>query len=252
MIDTHCHLESELYNNLEEVINNMGNNIMIVAAIDYETSLNVLNLVNKYPNIYGVIGFHPEEVHNYDDKFLEFLEENLSNPKIVGIGEIGLDYHYTKENRDKQIDVFKKQLLLARKFNKAVVIHSRDALNDTLEIISDFRDLKIDLHCYGYSLEVAKQLLNYNIRFGIGGVVTFKNGKKLKEVVKELPLDSILIETDSPYLTPEPLRGTKNEPHNIIYIIEEIARLKEISKEEIIQATTLNAIDEFDLPVSLC
>lgn len=248
MIDTHCHLDKDLYENIEDVIKKMDTNKMIAAGVDLESSKQVVKLVNTYTNVYGVIGFHPEEIDKYTEDFLCFLEDNLKNPKIVGIGEIGLDYHYTKETREKQMDIFQKQLELARKYNKTVVIHSRDALEDTLDIIKNYPDVKMVLHCFGYSLEIAKQLLKYNIMFGIGGVVTFKNGKKLKEVVKEIPLDRLLLETDSPYLTPEPYRGEKNEPFNVLYVAEEIAKIKGVSREEVITTTTKNAVCQFDLP----
>ncbi len=249
MIDTHCHLDRELYKDVDTVIKHMGENTMIAAGVDYKSSIHVLELIKDNPTIYGVIGFHPEEIEHYTEDFLAFLEENLENPKIVGIGEIGLDYHYTKETRDKQIEVFKKQLDLASKYNKTVVIHSRDALEDTLQIIKDYPNLKMVLHCFGYSLEVAQMLLKYAIKFGIGGVVTFKNSKKLKEVVKEIPIDRFLLETDSPYLTPEPHRGEENEPYNIIYVADTIGALKGISKEEVLRLTTENAIRQFDLPL---
>ncbi len=248
MIDTHCHLDEHLYKDVEQVIKHMGENIMIAAGVDTKSSMHVLELIKDNPAIYGVIGFHPEEIEHYTDDFLIFLEENITNPKIVGIGEIGLDYHYTKDTREKQIEIFKKQLDLACKYNKTVVIHSRDALEDTLEIIKNYSNLKMVFHCYGYSLEVAKQLLNYKIQFGIGGVVTFKNSQKLKEVVKEIPMDHLLLETDSPYLTPEPHRGEENEPYNILYVADMISVLKGISKEEVLKATTENAIRQFDLP----
>ena len=248
MIDTHCHLDEYLYEDLEKVIKHMEGNKMIAAGVDYKSSKHVLNLIQDNSTIYGVIGFHPEEIEHYTDDFLLFLEENIANPKIVGIGEIGLDYHYTKGNRKKQIEIFRKQLNLASKYKKTVVIHSRDALEDTLEVIKDYPNLKIVFHCYGYSLQVAQQLLKYNIKFGIGGVVTFKNSKKLKEVVKELPLDRILLETDSPYLTPEPHRGEENEPYNITYVADVISTIKNISKEEVLNITTKNAIHQFDLP----
>lgn len=247
VIDTHCHLDKKLYEDIESVIKKMDMNKMIAAGVDYDSSKEVVKLANVYTNIYGVIGFHPEEVDKYTENFLPFLEENLKQPKIVGIGEIGLDYHYTKETKDKQITIFKQQLDLARKYHKTVVIHSRDALEDTLEVIKEYLDVKMVFHCFGYSLEVAKILLKYNVMFGIGGVVTFKNGKKLKEVVKEIPLDRLLLETDSPYLTPEPYRGEKNEPYNILYVAEEIAKIKGLSIKEVLDVTTENAIRQFDL-----
>lgn len=246
MIDTHCHLDS--YENLDSVINKMNGNKIIAAGVDLETSKQVIELVDKYPNVYGVIGLHPEEVEKYDDSFLKFIEVNLNNPKIVGIGEIGLDYHYTKENSEFQKQIFKKQIELAKKYNKTVVVHSRDALEDTLSILkSEARDLKIVLHCFGYSYESAKEFLKLNVMLGIGGVVTFKNGKKLKEVVKNVSIDKLLLETDSPYLSPEPFRGQINEPYNIVYIAEEIARIKKMKEEEVLDITYKNALYQFDL-----
>jgi TatD DNase family protein len=248
MIDTHCHLDIDSYDSLDDVIKNMNGNKMIAAGTDLESSEHVLALVNKYPNVYGVIGFHPEEVDKYQDSFLSFLEENLQNPKIVGIGEIGLDYHYTKENSERQKELFIEQIQMAKKYHKAIVVHSRDAYLDTLEILKkEASSLKIILHCFGYSYEGAKEFLKLNLMLGIGGVVTFKNGKKLKEVVENVDIDRLLLETDSPYLSPEPFRGKKNEPYNIVYVAEEIAKIKNISKEEVLKITYDNAIRQFDL-----
>lgn len=248
MIDTHCHLDLDLYEDIDRVIKNMKGNKLIAAGVDFESSKHVLDLVDKYPNVYGVIGFHPEEVSKFEDSFIDFLEENMKHPKIVGIGEIGLDYHYTKEDEIKQKEIFIKQIRLAEKYNKTIVVHSRDAAMDTLEILkSEVKNVKVVLHCFGYSLELAKEFLKLNCMLGIGGVVTFKNSKKLTEVVKNISLDKLLLETDSPYLTPVPFRGEKNEPSNIIYVAEKIAELKNISKEEVLNKTYQNALYQFDL-----
>jgi TatD DNase family protein len=249
VIDTHCHLSVEDYDNLEKIISNMGNNIMIASGVDLKTSLEVVELCKKYDNVYGTIGFHPTELEKYSDENLKIIEENLSNSKIVGIGEIGLDYHYGKENKEKQIEVFEKQIKLAIKYNLPIVIHSRDASLDTLNIIKKYPDVKMDMHCYSYSLEIAKELIKMNIKLGIGGVLTFKNSIKLKEIVNEIDLNNILLETDSPYLSPEPLRGEKNEPINVKYVAKYIAKLKNMSEEEVEKITTLNAIYQFDLPI---
>lgn len=247
IIDTHCHLDSKEYSNLEEVIKRMKNNIMITSGTDLESSLNVINLCNKYENVYGTIGYHPTELENYSQENMNIIESNLNNPKVVGIGEIGLDYHYGKENKNIQIQVFKYQLDLARKYNMPVVIHSRDALEDTLNIIKQYKDLKIIMHCFSYSKEIAKELIKMNVKIGIGGVLTFKNSIKLKEIVKEIDLKNVLLETDSPYLTPEPYRGKQNEPIYVKYVAQEIAKLKQISEEEVEKITTSNAISQFDL-----
>ncbi len=247
IIDTHCHLDPKEYSNLEEVIKRMKNNIMITSGTDLESSLNVINLCNKYENVYGTIGYHPTELENYSQENMNIIESNLNNPKVVGIGEIGLDYHYGKENKNIQIQVFKYQLDLARKYNMPVVIHSRDALEDTLNIIKQYKDLKITMHCFSYSKEIAKELIKMNVKIGIGGVLTFKNSIKLKEIVKEIDLKNVLLETDSPYLTPEPYRGKQNEPIYVKYVAQEIAKLKQISEEEVEKITTSNAISQFDL-----
>lgn len=248
MIDTHCHLDLNLYEDIDIVIKNMNGNKIIAAGVDLESSKHVLELVDKYPNVYGVIGLHPEEIEKYDESFLNFLEENINNPKIVGIGEIGLDYHYTKENKELQKEAFIKQIEFAKKYNKTIVVHSRDAAFDTLEILKkEANDLKIVLHCFGYSLELAKEFLKLDCMLGIGGVVTFKNGKKLVEVVENTSIDRLLLETDSPYLSPEPFRGKKNEPLNIIYVAKKIAELKNISEEEVLNMTYNNALHQFDL-----
>jgi len=248
MIDTHCHLDLNLYEDIDVVIKNMNGNKIIAAGVDLESSKHVLELVEKYPNVYGVIGLHPEEIDKYDESFLIFLGENINNPKIVGIGEIGLDYHYTKEKIELQKEVFIKQIELAKKYNKTIVVHSRDAAFDTLEILKkEANDLKIVLHCFGYSLELAKEFLKLDCMLGIGGVVTFKNGKKLVEVVENTSIDRLLLETDSPYLSPEPFRGKKNEPFNIIYVAKKIAELKNISEEEVLNKTYNIARHQFDL-----
>lgn len=251
LIDTHCHLDKRDYDNLEEIISHMKDNIMIACADNLESSIEVDELTKKYTNIYGTIGFHPSELDNFNDDNFNILENLLKNQKIVGIGEIGLDYHYEGYDKEKQEEAFRKQLNLACKYRLPVVIHSRDAASDTIRILKDYPDLKIDMHCYGYSLEVAKQLLkqNPNIMFGIGGVLTFKNSKTIKEVVDYLDSRYLLLETDSPYLAPEPLRGTKNEPYNIKYVAEYLANMKEKSIGEIEKITTLNAINQFDLDI---
>ena len=252
MVDTHCHLLLEEYQteeHLQEIISHMGNKLMITSATNMKNMIETLNTVKKYENVYGVIGIHPEEVEDGTEENLKLLESHLHNDKIVGIGEIGLDYHYTKDNRKKQIELFEKQLLLAKKYHLPCVIHSRDAAKDTYNILKKVIDgsFPVILHCYGYSVEMAREFLKLGVYFGIGGVVTFKNGVKLVEVVKEMPLDRLLLETDSPYLSPEPYRGKENEPVRIIHIAEKIAQIKNTSLEKVLEITTNTAIAQFDL-----
>lgn len=245
-IDTHCHLDSRQVDNIEELIKKIENNIIIVSGYDDKSNLEVVNLISKYKNVYGTIGIHPSEINNSD---INIIKKYASDEKIVGIGEIGLDYHYGKEDKELQKQFFIDQINIARKFNKPVVIHSRDASFDTLEIIKNNNDISYVMHCYSYSLEIAKELLKYNVKLGIGGVLTFKNSKELKRVVNEISLDNILLETDSPWLTPEPFRGKKNEPKNVLLVAEKIAEIKNISNDEVLKITTDNAISKFDLHI---
>ena len=247
MIDTHCHLDKEDYPDLDLVIKKMNGNIRIVSGASDSSNRQVVELCNKFEYIYGTIGIHPEEIDESIDTYLEFIENNINNPKIVGIGEIGLDYHYNDVDKAIQKKYFIKQLELARKYKKSVVIHSRDAVQETYDILKNYSDLKVDIHCFSGSLEMAREFIKLGFKLGIGGVLTFKNSEKLKNVVKNIPLENLMLETDSPYLTPEPFRGKKNEPYNIFYVAKEIARLKEISLEEVLKETTVVAIRQFDL-----
>ena len=247
-IDTHCHVLKIEYDDIDPIIDEMKNNIMIVSGYDRISNEEVITLIDKYPNIYGTIGIHPSEVDDYSISDLDFIIQNINNPKIVGIGEIGLDYHFEKDKKEKQKELFIKQLELAKKYNKAVVIHSRDAISDTIDIIKNY-DLKMDMHCYSGSLETAKELIKMNVKLGIGGVLTFNNSDKLKEIVKNIDISNILLETDSPYLTPTPYRGKKNKPSYVYYVALKIAELKNMSVDDVINITTKNAISQFDLNI---
>ena len=249
-IDTHCHLSKNDYSNLTDVIDEMKDNIMIISGCNDETNKEVIELVNKYPNIYGTIGLHPEEVDKITEDSFNLIINNINNPKIVGIGEIGLDYYYKSDNKELQKQVFQRQIEIAKRYNKTIVIHSRDAIKDTMDIIKSSNiQSNITMHCYSSSLEVAKELVNMNVKLGIGGVITFKNSSKLKEVVENIDLKYLLLETDSPYLSPEPFRGKQNRPYNCYYVAKKIAEIKNISLEEVLSTTTKNAIEQFDLPI---
>lgn len=254
MIDTHAHLSTIDYDDIEieKVIKNMGNNIIIVSGTNDRDNKEVIDLVNKYKNIYGTIGIHPTELDKITDESFEFIEKNLNNPKIVGIGEVGLDYHYVCD-KDLQRNVFIKQIKLANKYNKTLVIHSRDASQDTFDILKKYKspNVKANIHCYSSSLEMALEFIKLNCMLGIGGVLTFKNSKILKDVVQNVDLRYLVLETDSPYLAPVPIRGTKNEPYNVIFVAKKIAEIKNISVDEVLKQTTNNAIYQFDLDVNL-
>ncbi len=245
-IDTHCHI-SKNDSNFNEVLEQMKDNIMIISGCDPISNKEVVELTKEYSNIYGVIGIHPDEVDNINKEDIEFLKENIKNSKIVGIGEIGLDYYHNNENKEKQKNLFLKQIDIALSNNKPIVIHSREAIQDTIDILKEKNITNAVMHCYGGSIETAKELVKQGIRLGIGGVVTFKNGLRLKEVVKAIPLEYLLLETDSPYLSPEPFRGQVNVPYNCYYVAKVIAELKGISLDQVLLKTTENACIQFDL-----
>lgn len=247
MIDTHCHISKNDYDNIEKIIAHMDNNIMIISGADPKDLKEVLEIANTHKNIYCTIGIHPEFANTYTKQDIKDIEINLSNPKVVGIGEIGLDYHWVNDNKEKQKELFIKQIELANKYNKTIVIHSRDSIEDTYNILKEHAKTKINMHCFSGSLDMANKFIKINTKLGIGGVLTFKNSKKLVEVVENIPLEYLLLETDSPYLTPEPFRGHKNEPLYIKYVAEKIAKLKGIDVEKVFEITTNNALDQFDL-----
>lgn len=247
-IDTHCHISKEYYSDidfiLEENIKADVNPIIISSSTPQDLK-ETLSLLATYSNLYASIGYHPEVADSITDDDLKFLEEHLKNKQVVAIGEIGLDYYYTKQNKDKQKKLFEQQLQLAEKYHLPVVIHSRDATNDTIETLKKYKVIG-SIHCFSGSLETAKEYLAMGYYLGIGGVVTFKNSK-LKETVKEIPLNRILLETDSPYLSPEPFRGQQNSSKNIPIIATKIAQIKQTSLEEVATKTTTNAIKLFSL-----
>lgn len=235
MIDTHVHLNDKAYSeNLDQIINdamNIGVNKMIVIGYDKESSFKAVEIAKKYDNIYAMVGLHPSDVHKETDEELTWLIDLLKEEKVIGIGEIGLDLYWTKEYKDLQISYFEKQLQLSLDYNVPVCIHSRDAIELTYQILSknNYRGI---IHCYSGSLEMANKFIKLGYLLGIGGVVTFKN-TNLKEVVKNIPLDVIVTETDGPYLAPTPFRGKLNKPEYIKLIVDEISNLKEISVNEV-------------------
>lgn len=246
--DTHCHLYKEYYDNIDEILKEANEkyvNRYFVAGCDNDSNEEVVKLVNNYENIYGNLGIHPENVEDYTKKDIEFIKNNLNNKKIIGIGEIGLDYHYTKENKEKQIKLFENQLQIAQKFNIPVVIHSREATQDTIDILKKYK-LKGVIHSFSGSLEVAKIYIKMGFLLGVNGVITFKNSN-IKNIIKEVGLENIIIETDSPYLTPHPYRGLKNNPKYILEIANFLADLYDISLTELANITNNNIKRIFDI-----
>lgn len=246
--DTHCHIYKEYYENIDEILKRaLESNInrVINNGCNRESNKEVLALANTYNNMYVALGIHPESIDTYQKEDLTFIEENLSNPKVIAIGEIGLDYHYTKENKTLQIKLLENQLKIAETHNLPVIIHSREATEDTINTLKKYH-IKGVIHSFSGSLETAKIYIKMGYLLGINGVITFKNSK-LKEVIKELPLEHLVLETDSPYLTPEPFRGKPNEPARIKEIATFISELKGISLEELARITNENIMRIFDI-----
>ena len=246
--DTHCHIYKEYYEDIKKILENAKEcqiNRMINNGCDKKSNEEVLKLSTQYKNIYGALGIHPENVDTYKEEDLKEIENNLTNPKIIAIGEIGLDYHYTKENKNRQIELLEAQLQIAEKYNLPVIIHSREATEDTINTLKKYH-VKGVIHSFSGSKETALIYIKMGYLLGINGVITFKNSK-LKEVIKEIPLENIILETDSPYLTPEPFRGKRNEPKRILEIAKFICELKNISLEELSKITNDNIKLIFDI-----
>ena len=250
LIDTHCHLSREDYDDIDLVIKeNRENGIgkIVVSACTKEAILECLEYIEKYDDVYLTIGFHPSETESYNNDELKFLRETIkNNKKIVGVGEIGLDYHYGKDDQLKQIEMFIDQMKLAGDLNLPVVSHSRDASEDTIKILKEFPNVTGVIHCFSGSVETAKIYIKMGYKIGIGGVVTFSNSK-LFEVVEAVGIENIVLETDSPYLTPVPYRGKKNSSKYIPFIAEKISEILKISVENVSLETTKNACSVFDL-----
>ena len=248
MIDTHCHITRNDYSDIPFLIDKIkksGIDKIIVNGCDMESNLEVLELCKKYDIVYGAIGFHPTELDSFDESNLKWLEENINDDKIVALGEIGWDYHYDNTDKEKEIYAFRKQLEIARKHNKPIIVHSRDAMQDTYNILKEY-GLKGSLHCYSGSLEMALEFIKLGYLIGVGGVVTYKNAKNIINVIEGIGLEYILLETDSPYLTPEPYRGKKNDSSYIPLIAKKIADIKQVDVEVIEKTTSENANRLFD------
>lgn len=246
--DTHCHISKEYYSDIKNILENahkFGIDRVINNGCDSRSNKEVLELITVYHNMYGAIGIHPEFVETYNKKDIQEIENNLSNPKIIAIGEIGLDYHYSKENKEAQIELFEKQLKIAETNKIPVIIHSREATEDTINTLQKYKVTGV-IHSFTGSLETAKIYLKMGFYLGINGVITFKNSK-LKEVIKEIDLNNILLETDSPYLTPEPFRGKLNDPSKIYNIAEFICNLKNVTPKELANITNKNIKRIFDI-----
>lgn len=252
-IDTHVHLNADQYEeDVEEVIERAleaGVSKMVVVGFDRKTIRKAMDLTERYSFIYAVIGWHPVDAVDCTDEDLQWIEELSKHPKVVGIGETGLDYYWDKSPKEIQQDVFRRQIQLAKKVKLPIIIHNRDATADVVRILEeeDAKEVGGIMHCFGGSVEVAQQCIKMNFLISLGGPVTFKNAKAPKKVAAEIPLEKLLIETDAPYLTPHPHRGTRNEPYYVTLVAEEIAKIKELPIEEVASVTTQNALKLFKI-----
>lgn len=251
LIDTHTHIDMIEGLSLEDVLKNARENNVdkIIVPCAYPKDVEkIYNLAVKYDDVYGMLGVHPSEARDWDDVLAEKIKEYSKNSKIVAIGEIGLDYYWDKSFNDIQKEVFIKQIKLANELNLPISIHDREAHKDTFDILKEYnKNSTIVMHCFSGSVEFARECIKEGWYIALGGVVTFKNAVKTKEVAKDVPLEKLLLETDAPYLTPVPFRGTENQPSYVRFVAEEIARLREISFEELADVTTKNAKDIFNI-----
>jgi len=245
IINTHSHANMLKETNIDEAMQNARDNniVVIVPSSTAEDIFDVDKFISKYPDTYGYLGVFPEEIKTFSDKTLSDMESIImTNKKIIGIGEVGLDYYWDKTYKDLQKEVFIKQIDFANQMNLPLNIHSRDAHFDTLEILKKYnKNSTAILHCFSGSIEFAKECIKENIYIALGGVVTFKNAIKAKEVAAQIPIEYLLLETDDPYLAPVPYRGKENQPMYVKYVAQEIAKLRNTTVEEIAQATTRNA-----------
>lgn len=252
IFETHAHYDDDAFNeDREELLSHMLDNgieTVVNIAASLHSVKTTMELTQKYPHVYGAVGVHPSEVEELNEENFEWMTSQAKMDKCLAVGEIGLDYHYPDPERDIQKEWFIRQMQMAKEIGKPVIIHSREAAADTMNILNleEFRNIKGVMHCYSYTVETAKELLKLDYYFGIGGVVTFSNAKKLVEAVKYIPMDRILLETDCPYLAPTPHRGERNSSLYLPLVVEKIAEIKGISYDEVVDITCKNAKEFFN------
>lgn len=252
IIDTHAHYDDEQFDadreSLLAQMQDAGIGLIVNAGSTVPSWDKIIKLTEEYPFLYGAIGVHPDEVGALDEEQFARMSALLDQEKIIALGEIGLDYYWDNESHDLQKKWFIRQLELARGKNMPVIIHSREAAADTMEIMKQYAaGMRAVIHCYSYSAEMAKEYVKMGYSIGVGGVVTFKNAKKLKQVVQEIPLSSIVLETDCPYLAPVPYRGKRNCSLYLPYVAEQIAELKGVTVEEVKRQTEINSRELYGL-----
>lgn len=255
IFDTHAHYDDEAFDEDRKIVleslpsNNVGRVVNVGAHI--EGSRRSVDLSNQYDFVYAAVGVHPDDANQTDDEGMAELKEMCQNKKVVAIGEIGLDYYWNKDNKDIQKKAFERQIELAKELSLPIIIHSRDAAEDTMNILKN-TNAGINggvMHCFSYSPEIASEVLKLGFNIGVGGVLTFKNGKKLRETVEATPIEKIVLETDCPYLSPEPFRGKRNNSANIAYVVEEICRIKNLDRETVERITFENACQMYKIKV---
>lgn len=251
MIDTHSHINMIEEISLDEVVQNAKENGVekIIVPSAYPKDIDeIMSLLDKYENVYGMLGVHPTEVKDWTDDLTDKIKEYSKHPKIVAIGEIGLDYYWDKSFNELQKEIFIKQIKLANELNLPISIHDREAHKDTFDILKEHNHgSKIVMHCFSGSVEFARECIKEGWYIALGGVVTFKNAVKMKEVAADIPLQKLLLETDAPYLTPVPYRGKENQPAHTKFVAEEIAKIRKITFEEVDKVTSANANEVFKL-----
>lgn len=249
IFETHAHYDDDRFNeDRHEILMGLpeaGIGIVINSGASVESTRDTVELAKKYNHVYAAVGVHPSEIAELDEDFMEWMKQQASWEKTVAIGEIGLDYYWDKEPevQEKQRYWFGRQIELARETGLPIIVHSRDAAADTMQVMKEHHAEEIPgvIHCFSYSKEMAQEFIKMGYYIGVGGVVTFKNAKKLIETVEAIPLESILLETDCPYMAPEPYRGKRNSSYYLTYVVEKIAELKGVSVEEVERVTEANA-----------
>jgi TatD DNase family protein len=251
LFDTHVHLNADQFNEDRDVVikraEEAGVKYMVVVGFDRKTIPLAIEIAESYENIYAAVGWHPVDAIDMTEDDLRWIEELSQHPKVVAIGEMGLDYHWDKSPHDVQKEVFRKQIALAKRVKLPIIIHNREATEDIVAILKeeDAKEVGGIMHCFSSTPEIAQECLDMNFYISLGGPVTFKNAKEPKEVAKVVPINRLLIETDCPFLAPHPYRGKRNEPSYVKLIAEKVAELKEITLEELATKTTANAKELF-------
>ena len=242
IIDTHCHIYNSEMENADEIINEAGKNDIhiILNGTDPISNREILELSNKYENVYAALGYFYSFADEITEEDILLLDKQLNNNKVIAVGEIGLDYYHTKDNKDKQKELFEKMLGLAHKHDLPVIVHSRKSMQDTFDILKK-NDVVGSMHCYQGSAEMAQEFIKLGFYIGVGGPITHNNNKKIRKMVKKIGIGHILVETDSPYLTPEEKRGEKNTSLNLKYIIRKIAEELDMEENKVMEITTENA-----------